>query len=289
MMIAGFIVTTVAASRLLEPFSFGALVRAVAMVAGVAVCVALAALWRLEPAVVPVRDAERAPAAFRDAIAAVWADRPARLFTLFILASMLAFSGQDLILEPFAGAIFGLTPAESTRVASMHQGGMLVGMLAGAALATRVGGLQRWAIGGCLASAAAFVVIAASPSVGGLLQLRAGILALGVANGAFSIGAIGLMMALSVAPNGGGAGVRMGIFGAAQAVAQAAGGFLGALGSDVAKATLGGAASGYVMVFAIEAVLFVAAAALAVRGAVGARPARLRAPEQGDALLAQLG
>jgi BCD family chlorophyll transporter-like MFS transporter len=289
MMIAGFIVTTVAVSRLLEPFSFAALVRAVAIVCTAVVLVAWAALWRLEPAVVPVRDAEEAPAAFRAAIGAVWSDRPARVFALFILLSMLAFSMQDLILEPFAGAVFGLTPAQSTRVASVHQGGMLLGMLLAAALATRAGGLRAWAIGGCLASAAAFVVIATAPATGGLGQLRGGILALGIGNGAFSIGAIGLMMALSVTPHGGGAGVRMGVFGAAQAVAQAAGGFLGAAGSDAGRLALGGPASGYVAIFALEAVLFVAAAFLALRGVAGVREARVLAPEHGDPLLAQLG
>ncbi|HEX5817545.1 MAG TPA: PucC family protein, partial [Gemmatimonadales bacterium] len=113
---------------------------------------------------------------------------------------------------------------------------------------------------------------------------------LGVGNGAFAIGAVGLMMALSVVPGGGGAGVRMGVFGAAQAVAQATGGFLGALGSDVAQVALGSTAGGYVAVFALEAVCFVGAALLAWRGAVGVSDtAPLLAPEHGDTLLAQVG
>jgi len=50
-----------------------------------------------------VREAEAAPASFGAAVATVWGDPTARMFALFILASMLAFSAQDLILEPFAG------------------------------------------------------------------------------------------------------------------------------------------------------------------------------------------
>jgi BCD family chlorophyll transporter-like MFS transporter len=290
MMIAGFIVTTVVASRMLEPFSLEVLVRATAVVSLVAVSLAIAALWRLEPAVVPVREAEAPPASFASAVATVWSDSTARTFALFILASMLAFSAQDLILEPFAGAVFGLTPAESTRISSLHQGGMLVGMLLCAALAARVGGLRAWAIGGCLASAAAFLLIAGAPAVGSVPLLKAGIVALGIGNGAYAIGAVGLMMALSVVPGGGGAGVRMGVFGAAQAVAQATGGFLGAAGSDVAHALLGSAAGGYVVVFGIEGLCFVGAALLAWRGAVGVREARpILAPEHGDSLLASMG
>ncbi|MCU0621526.1 MAG: BCD family MFS transporter [Gemmatimonadales bacterium] len=291
MMVAGFIVTTVVASRLLEPFSLVAMVRATAIVSGAAVSVALLALVGLEPDVVPVRDAEAPPAAFRDAVAAVWGDRTARLFTLFILASMLAFSAQDLILEPFAGAVFGLSPAQSTRIASMHQGGMLIGMLACAFLAARIGGLRAWAIGGCAASALAFLLVASAPALGSVPVLRIGVLALGVGNGAFAIGAVGLMMALSVAPGGGGAGVRMGVFGAAQAVAQAVGGFAGAAGSDVARLALGSTAGGYTLVFALEALCFLGAALLAYRGGVGAAVERspLLASERSDALLAQVG
>ena len=33
----------------------------------------------------------------------VWADPQARRFTIFVFVSMLAYSAQDLILEPFAG------------------------------------------------------------------------------------------------------------------------------------------------------------------------------------------
>ncbi len=291
MMIAGFIVTTVVVSRLLEPFSLAALVRATALVALAAFAVSALALRRLEPlAGLPGVAAGTGRDSFRDALAEVWADRAARLFTLFIFGSMLAYSAQDLILEPFAGAVFGLSPAESTRISSLHQGGMLAGMLLCAALATRLGGLRAWAAGGCVASALAFGLLALSPFTAGTVLLRGAVLALGAANGAFAIGAVGAMMALSVSPGGGGAGVRMGVFGAAQAVAQAFGGFAGALGSDVAHALLGSTASGYVTVFLAEAVLFLASALLAGRGAPasGVREA-LAAPDGGDRLLATMG
>ena len=54
----------------------------------------------------------------------------ARRFTVFVFLSMLAYSMQDLILEPFAGLIFGLSPGESTKtVGQFHQGGILIGMI----------------------------------------------------------------------------------------------------------------------------------------------------------------
>ena len=47
---------------------------------------------------------EGAKAPFLAALAQVWAEPQARRFTIFVFVSMLAYSAQDLILEPFAGS-----------------------------------------------------------------------------------------------------------------------------------------------------------------------------------------
>jgi MFS transporter, BCD family, chlorophyll transporter len=72
------------------------------------------------------------------------------------------------------------------------------------------------------------------------------------------------MMALVSAGSGRREGVRMGIWGAAQAFAFGTGGFLGTLASDAAHAALASSAAAYAAVFAAEAVLFVVAALMAV-------------------------
>ena len=56
----------------------------------------------------------------------------------------------------------------------------------------------------------------------------------------------------------------MGLWGAAQAIAFGAGGFLGTLASDLARYVLHSPALSYATVFACEAGLFVVAAAMAV-------------------------
>jgi BCD family chlorophyll transporter-like MFS transporter len=60
-------------------------------------------------------------------------------------------------------------------------------------------------------------------------------------------------------------GVRMGLWGAAQAFAFGLGGFLGAGASDLARHFLGSPAAAYGTVFAIEGFLFLVAAVLALR------------------------
>lgn len=268
-MIAGFIVTTVLAGRLLEPFSYGALVQAVAILASGASLIGAVAVLGLERQVRAARAGAPPVAAvpFAEGLARVWADPAARTFTAFVFISMLAYSAQDLILEPFAGVVFGLTPAESTRISSLHQSGMLFGMLGAAALAVKVGGaLRRWAAAGCVASAIAFVGLAASPAIGTVLWLKGVVLALGLANGTFAVGAIGAMMSLAVR-GADETGMRMGVFGAAQAVAYAVGGLLGAVLADGARLALNAFGAGYASVFALEAGCFVLAGLLAWRDA----------------------
>ena len=262
-MIAGFIVCTVVASKLLTPFSFATLVRCTMIIGVAAVALTALALIGLDAPRANTARQRAAATPFGDALRVVWADAVARRFAFFVGLSMLAYSTQDLILEPFAGSVFGLTPAESTAISGVHQGGSLLGMLLTAMLSTRVGTLAGWARSGCLASAAALLCIATSPLVGTLMMLKVALFGLGVANGVFAIGAIGSMMSLSAAADQSQTGVRMGVFGASQAIAMAAGGMLGAGASDVMRAVLGSDRLGYGSVFAMEAALFVGAAVLA--------------------------
>jgi len=262
-MIAGFILCTVVASQLLTPFSWTTLVRTTAIIAASCVVFTTVALIGLDaPQSSEVR--KRATATpFGEAVRVVWDDPIARRFSIFVALSMLAYSTQDLILEPFAGSVFGLTPAQSTAISGVHQAGSLLGMILTAVLSTRFGTLAGWARWGCVVSAAALLVVASSPMLGSLLLLKAALLSLGVGNGLFAIGAIGSMMSLSAGADPSQTGLRMGVFGAAQAIAMAAGGVLGAVASDVMRAALGSDRLGYGSVFAMEAALFLGAAVLA--------------------------
>ena len=286
MMIAGFVVTTLVVGRLIDPFSFSRLMLVAIGVSLVAFTVAWVALAGLEgagraPMLMPSSDSS----SFRYALSNAWRDPATRRFAIFVFVAMLAYSAQDLVLEPFAGSVFQLTPGESTRIASVHQGGMLVGMLLTAVLSARWGSLPRWAAFGCAASALAFVALAVSPLVGTVGALRGSVLALGLANGTFAIGAIGSMM---VRARGGQAGLRMGVFGAAQAIAYAIGSFIGAAGSDIGRALSGSDARGYMAVFAAEAVLFLVAAVLAWDSSTRKRESLVDSRNGGDALMASL-
>lgn len=293
MMIFGMALTAGVAGALLDPFSPARLLAVVGGVCALALAVTALAVWGNESRGIPSAAAaseDDAPARrvpFREALREVWAEDGSRRMAIFIFVSMLAYSAQDLILEPFAGEVFGMTPGESTRIGGMQHGGALLGMLLAAFLAQRYGTLQRWAAAGCAASAAAFAALAATAFVGGAPLLQAVVVVLGIANGAYAVGAIGAMMGMMGAGRPERAGLRMGVWGAAQAVAYGAGNLLGTGASDLAQRLLGAPAPGYALVFVAEGVLFLGAAlAVARLAGGGARAAEVDFRRDGAAVLA---
>jgi BCD family chlorophyll transporter-like MFS transporter len=277
MMIAGFIVTAATAGSLLDPFSPARLVAVASGISIAAFLLSLIAVWGVEGAPAPVRssETETKKASFREALAEVWSEPEARRFGVFVFVSMLAFSAQDLILEPFAGIVFGFTPGESTRLSGMQNSGVLAGMIlvaiAGSAIGgRRLGSLQMWTVAGCVCSALALFGLVMAAAVGPSWPLRASVFLLGFFNGVYAVAAIGSMMALVAKGAPSREGVRMGLWGAAQAFAFGLGGFLGAAASDVARHWLGSPAAAYGTVFAVEGLMFLVAAGLALR--LGRKP-----------------
>ena len=273
MMIVGFAVTAGLAGRFLDPYTPARLMAVSGTVSLVAVVVAALALWGLEGHGHAAPSAQKARPDFAAALREVWREPDARRFTIFVFVSMLAYSTQDLILEPFAGAVFGFTPGASTQLSGVQHGGTLMGMLLAALAGRRVAGarlgsLRAWTVGGCIASSAALLGLVVAGSVAPHWPLRANVFILGVANGAFSIAAIGSMMSLAGGATATGEareGTRMGLWGAAQAIGFAVGGLFGAAASDVARWLIGDMGMAYAAVFALEAGMFVAAALLAAR------------------------
>jgi BCD family chlorophyll transporter-like MFS transporter len=88
---------------------------------------------------------------------------------------------------------------------------------------------------------------------------------LGVANGAFAVAAIASMMTLASRGAARRDGLRMGLWGAAQAIAFALGGFLGTVAIDVARAFIQDPALAYGLVFSLEGSVFVVAAYIGMR------------------------
>jgi len=277
MMIFGFAFTASVSGKFLTPFSFERLFIISSAVSVIAVVVTFLAIWGMES---PVAKAQQlisgadevetespSKASFREAFAEVWKESRVRSFTWFVFVSMLAYSSQDLILEPFAAVAFGFSPAETTTLSGLQNGGVLVGMLALAFVTSKAKSqtlttLSNWTIGGCIASALAMLGLVLSGPIANIIFFKATVFLLGIFNGAFSIAAIGSMMQFASVGSARREGVRMGIWGASQAMAFGLGGIIGTGLSDIARIVLGNPASAYAFVFFLEGVLFVVAAYL---------------------------
>jgi BCD family chlorophyll transporter-like MFS transporter len=282
MMVAGIAITAGVAGALIEPFSLPRLVRVASGVAVVAFLVSLFAVLGIERGTPPEVDGPRASTDFAAALRELWGDRDARRFTIFVFVSMLAYSMQDLILEPFSGLLFGFTPGESTQLSGVQHGGVLAGMVltgvGGSAFAGRgARDLRRWIFGGCVGSGVALAGLAFAAHVGAGWPLRVNIFLLGFANGVFAVAAIGSMMQLAGAAGPHREGIRMGVWGASQAIAFGAGGLIGAVGVDLGRSVMGATDRAFALVFTGEALLFLVAAALAIGSARVAQPSHIEA------------
>jgi len=274
MMIVGIVLTAGISGQLLDPFSPQRLIFVASGIAVIAFVLTLIAVRGIERGVARSVPSETVPADFRTALASVWNEPVARQFTVFVFVSMLAYSAQDLILEPYAGLVFGYTLGQSTSLAGVQHGGVLVGMvlvgIAGSLLrGDRAVWMTRMTVFGCVASALALAALALAGQTGPAWPLKSTVFALGFANGVFAVSAIAMMMSLAGAGGEARSGLKMGVWGAAQAMAFGLGGFAGAAGLDLMRRLVDATPDAFATVFILEGILFVFAAALMLR--LGAR------------------
>jgi len=217
-LIAGAIIASIGTGIALDPYSPERLVAVVAVVAAIAVLLCVIATFGVERRIGPTPPPDHV--ALGSALRATWVDPAARRFTGFVFLSIFAFYLSELIFEPFAGHVHGLSPEASTKLSGGKDGAALLGMiLAGLLSSLRIGTLRMWAVTGCLTSAAGLIALGAQ------MPLIPSSVTLGLGNGLFVVGAVGSMMVLSSEKEGS-TGVRMGVFGAAQAIAAGLAGLL---------------------------------------------------------------
>jgi BCD family chlorophyll transporter-like MFS transporter len=290
MMIVGIVISSIVVGALIEPFSPQKLAFAATGVAGAAFLITLLAVHKVELApgeVLEISEQEEdegvrsgGQPGFWPAAKEIWAEPLARNFTIFVFVSMLAYSAQDLILEPFAGLVFHMTPGQSTQMSGLQNMGTLLGMILTGALGGRQAKsalantgnnkatsswMGPWVAIGCVGSALALLGLACAAHMGPGWPLKPNVMALGFFNGVFAVSAIGSMMGLAGMGQKSRVGMRMGIWGAAQAIAFGLGGLLGASGVDGLRAVLPLDGQAFFIVFALEALLFLFAAYLAIR------------------------
>lgn len=270
--LAGMLVSAVLLGWLLRDFDGVRLIRVVQGTAVVTLLLNLVALWKQE-GLNPSTPEERA--APRPAFADAWADlgrggTAGRLLLAVFLGTM-AFTMQDVLLEPYGGAILGLSVSATTLLTASWA----VGALAAFALAARwlAGGINptRMASRGVLVGLGAFSAVIVAAPLGSAALFFAGALGIGFGGGLFAVATLTTAMTLPVTAVAG-RGLALGAWGAAQATAQGVATALGggirdavdaAATSGALGATLNQPTTGYSVVYHVEiGLLFLTLAAL---------------------------
>lgn len=265
-MIAGIAITAGATGAMMGPYSHALLIKIVAIISAGAVALTTLAIWKVENE--QNKPSLEQEASFIEGIAEIWSEPKARHFAIFVFLSMTAYFMQELILEPYAGLVFGLTPSESTSLSGAQNGGVFLGMLGVGIICTglNLGSLKFWIVSGCIGSAVSLVGIACLGMGAPASYLSFAVICLGFFNGMFAVAAIGSMMSLAGQGRNDREGTRMGILGGtAQAIAAGFGGLLGAVSVDLMKLVSGTVATAYGSVFLFEAAIFLVSATIAMK------------------------
>ena len=265
MMIFGIAMTAGIVGMLLIPYSFELLLKIVVGLTVLTMIISFTATWKIENNLDEIRQTDQEKASLLEELKSLWEHSKTRNFTIFVFLSMTAYFMQELILEPYAGIVFQYTPSQTTSLSGMQNGGVFVGMLTVGILATalKFGTLKSWVQAGCFGSCFMLISIMLLGQINSSLPLELAVVGLGFFNGMFAVAAIGSMMSLAGSGSKRREGTRMGLWGAAQAIAAGFGGLLGTILVDLLQVADLSPVNAYGMVFSLEASLFALAALLA--------------------------
>ncbi len=257
MLLAGSIVSSLVFGALLVEFSPGRLIQVIQGSAVVTIVLNGIALWKQE-ARRPASTADELPEpSFADAWSSyIRGDNALRLLVIVGLGTM-AFSMQDVLLEPYGGQVLAMSVSETTRLSATLAGGGLIGFAVASYVLSQGADPFRMAGYGALAGIAGFSAVIGSATLHSTVLFGVGVLLIGLGGGLFGHGT--LTATMNFAPKEQ-VGLSLGTWGAVQAFAAGIAVALGAIVRDAGYhwAPELGVAAGYHTVYAIEALLLLA-------------------------------
>ncbi len=260
MLLFGMIASALLFGAFLADFTGGRLIQVIQTAAVLTIVLNTVALWKQEG-----RDRARAmlmhqkPPEFGASWARFVSGGQAMRRLLIVGLGTMAFSMEDVLLEPYGGQILGLTVGDTTKLtAALALGGLLGFGLASRVLSRGADPFRMAGYGALIGIPAFAAVILAAPLVSTLL-FGLGTLCIGFGAGLFGHGT--LTATMNTAPPGQ-AGLALGAWGAAQATAAGLGIALGGVVRDVvaglAPHGVLGNAIGYDVVYGLEVALLFA-------------------------------
>ncbi|MBW4561756.1 MAG: BCD family MFS transporter [Mojavia pulchra JT2-VF2] len=173
------------------------------------------------------------------------------LFFTFLLVMTVSLFMQDPILEPYAGQVFKMPLAESTKLNVYYGTGILIAYgVTGFFIVPRLG-KRRTARLGCVLVAFAALLLGISGFSANPAFLKLGLVLFGLATGFLTTAAISLMLDLTAAEA---AGTFIGAWGLAQSVSRGVAVVIGGTVLDIGRKLLPSLELAYGLVFLLEAV-----------------------------------
>lgn len=262
MMIVSIIFTAIGISRIVDPYTPEALQNAFWSVGIAALVMGLVGLMRLEPRSASQMAASDENYTVRQMAGVILANPQAKLFFVYLMLLLAAILGQDVLLEPFGAEAFDLTVTQTTRITSIWGVFVLMAILLAGFLETRKVSKRKVAQAGNLGALAGFIVIVLSGLTQNLSIFYTGVMLLGVGTGLSTVANLALMFDLTTP---GMVGLFIGAWGFSNALSRLIGSLMAGVVRDVATQISGDFILGYVIVFAIEAVMLAVAAILLTR------------------------
>lgn len=260
MMILSIILTAIGLSRMVDPYTPEALIRAFWVVAAVALILGLLALIKLEPRTGKFVSAS-SNYTVKQMTTAITANPVARVFFIYLLLLLAAILGQDVLLEPFGAEAFGMTVTQTTRITSLWGTFVLLAIIVAGALEGRVSKRLVAQLGNT-GALLGFIVIVISGILINQTVFYIGVILLGVGTGLSTVSNLSLMFDLTMP---GMVGLYIGAWGFSNALSRLTGSILGGVVRDVVTQTTGHPLSGYLVVFGIEALMLLVATIMLYR------------------------
>jgi MFS transporter, BCD family, chlorophyll transporter len=261
MMITSIIVTAIGLSRMVDPYTPEALIRAFGYVAASALILGLLGLVRLEPRSSGSSATASEAYTVKQMTSAITANPVARVFFVYLLLLLAAILGQDVLLEPFGAEAFGMTVTQTTRITSIWGTFVLLAIIVAGLLEGRVSKRLVAQLGNT-GALLGFVVIVISGIFLSKHVFYTGVTLLGIGTGLSTVANLSLMFDLTVP---GMVGLYIGAWGFSNALSRLTGSILGGVVRDVVTQATGLALSGYLVVFSIEALMLLIAAIMLYR------------------------
>jgi BCD family chlorophyll transporter-like MFS transporter len=260
MMIVSIIVTAIGLSRMVDPYTPQALIRAFEYVAFSALILGLIGLIKLEPRSTITSTVAEAYTV-KQMTSAITANPVARVFFIYLLLLLAAILGQDVLLEPFGAQAFGMSVRETTSITSVWGTFVLLAIIVAGFLEGRVS-KRLVAQMGNIGALLGFVVIVVSGILTNKNVFYTGVTLLGIGTGLSTVANLSLMFDLTVP---GMVGLYIGAWGFSNALSRLTGSVLGGVVRDVVTQATGIALCGYLVVFSTEALMLLVAAIMLYR------------------------